>query len=47
MGRVDAVLDYCGPVAYGLAAHLAACRLTFVMRWIKTDDTNREADPIG
>jgi len=37
------------PVLYGAAAWLAACRLTWVMRWLKTshDSEFAEDDVIG
>ena len=45
VARIDDVLDYAAPVLYGAAAWLAACRLTFLLRYVKpTDDPHREHD---
>ena len=47
-GYASDVVDFAGPIAFGLAAWASACRLTWLMRWLKTsDEEGLEADPIG
>ena len=48
VARVDEALNYTGPIVYGVAAWAAACRLTFLMRWLKAGDSEyAEADLIA
>lgn len=47
VGRLDDALDYTGPILYGLATIATTCRLTFLMRWLKTDTPDGEIDPIA
>lgn len=48
LGRLSAVINYTGPVLFGVATQLAACRLTFLLRLVKPTDepmSNPELDP--
>lgn len=45
LGRLHDAVDYAGPLVYGVAAWLAACRMTWLLRTIKsTDDWNPHSE---
>ena len=49
LGRLDGLLDYAAPVAFGAGTWLAACGLTRLLTWTKTnpEDANTELDLFG